>query len=90
MSTDPQTHKDGKSPYAAAIETLFTRNQIHDIHEAEQLFSLRHYSTQAMQCACICKAIVSEKEQPSEAVMAKAHAILAVEGVGRATKDRRV
>ena len=82
MSTSPRTHKDGKLPHATAIEALFTRNQIHEIHRAEQHFALRHIPDEATKCEDLCMAIVSEREQPSEAVMAKAHAMLAVDGVG--------
>ena len=69
---------------AADIPALFTRNQIHEIHRAERLFASRHIPRDSVACACVCIGITEKKgeQQPSEAVMARAHAMLAVDGLG--------
>jgi hypothetical protein len=68
---------------AADIQSMFTRNQIHEIHRAERLFASRHNSVDSIACACACIGIIREREQrPSEAVLARAHAMLAVDGLG--------
>jgi hypothetical protein len=76
---------------AADIRALFTRNQIPEIHRAERLFSLRHNPVDSVACACVCHGIVAKREQqPSEAVMARAHAMLAVDGVGWVKDSERL
>jgi len=75
---------------AADIETLFTRNKIYEIDRAERLFATRQDPRDSVACACVCLGIVAKMEQqqqPSEAVMAKAHAMLAVDGLGWIKKD---
>lgn len=69
---------------AADIPALFTRNQIPEIHRAERLFASRHNARDSIACACACIGITEKKgeQQPSEAVMARAHAMLAVDGLG--------
>jgi hypothetical protein len=68
---------------AADVQSMFARNQIHEIHRAERLFASRHNPVDSIACACVCIGIIREKEQrPSEAVLARAHAMLAVDGVG--------
>lgn len=68
---------------AADIEALFTRNQIYEIHRAERLFASRRNPVDSIACACVCIGVIRKKEQQaSEAVMARAHAMLAVDGVG--------
>jgi hypothetical protein len=68
---------------AADIQSMLTRNQIREIHRAERLFASRHNPVDSIACACVCIGIIREKEQPpSEAVLARAHAMLAVDGVG--------
>lgn len=69
---------------AADIPALFTRNQIPEIHRAERLFASRHNARDSIACACVCIGITEKKgeQQPSEAVMARAHAMLAVDGLG--------
>jgi len=69
---------------AADIPALFTRNQIPEIHRAERLFASRHIPRDSIACACVCIGITEKKgkQQPSEAVVARAHAMLAVEGLG--------
>lgn len=86
MANHAKTRKQRKlSRDAADIGALFTRNQIHEIHRAERLFASRHIPVDSIACACVCIGIIRKKEQqqqPSEAVMARAHAMLAVDGVG--------
>lgn len=69
---------------AADIPALFTSNLIHEIHRAERLFASRHNPRDSIACACVCIGITRKKgeQQPSKAVMAKAHAMLAVDGLG--------
>ena len=67
---------------AADIEALFIRNQIQEIHRAERLFALRENPRDSIACGCVCIGIIKKKQQPSEAVLARAHAMLAVDGVG--------
>jgi hypothetical protein len=68
---------------AADVEALFARNQIHEIHRAERLFASRQNPVDSVACACVCIGIIAKKDQrPSEAVLARAHAMLAVDGVG--------
>ena len=68
---------------AADIDAMFTRNQIYEIHRAERLFASRQNPVDSIACACVCIGIIRKKEQQaSEAVLAKAHAMLAVDGIG--------
>ena len=75
---------------AENVKAHFARNQINEIHRAEQLFARRQNSVDAIECACLCITITSMDEQPSEAVMAKAHAMLAVDGVGPSEQSTRL
>lgn len=68
------------SLYAVNIAAAFARNQIHEIHRAEQLFAQRHVPGKYFECKELCKAII--KKNPSEAVMAKAHTMIAAENMG--------
>ena len=69
---------------AADIPALFIRNQIHEIYRAERLFASRHNPVDSIAWACVCIGITRKKgeQQPSDAVMARAHAMLAVDGLG--------
>lgn len=84
MTNHTQTSNRRKlSRDAADIQSMFTRNQIHEIHRAERLFASRHNPVDSIACACVCIGIIREKgQQPSEAVLARAHAMLAADGVG--------
>jgi hypothetical protein len=75
---------------AGNTKRLLAQNQIHEIHRAEQLFARRQDPGASTECADLCVGIVTSVEQPSEAVMAKAHAMLAVDGVGPAKESERL
>jgi len=85
MANHTETHQRRKlAQDAADIESMFTRNKIYEIHRAERLFANRQDPRDSVACGCVCLGIVAKKEQqqPSEAVMAKAHAMLVVDGLG--------
>jgi len=88
-STDPAKWRK-LSRDAANTGSLLTRNQIHEIHRAEQLFEQRQDPGASTECAYLCIGIVQSAKQPSEAVMAKAHAMLAVDGVGPWEESKRL
>lgn len=68
---------------AADIESILARNQIQEIQRAERLFASRQNPVDSIACACVCIGIIRKKEQkPSEAVLARAHAMLAVDALG--------
>jgi hypothetical protein len=102
MSTDPETNKRCRlshesiqaqaaaakpykpaSKYTVIMEALIDRNQIREIHLAERFFANQRWVECTQLCECILEA------QPSEAVRAKAHTMLAVRGVGLAMEARR-
>jgi hypothetical protein len=71
------------SKYSVIMEALLDRNQIREIHLAERFFANQRW----MECTQLCEYIL--EAQPSEAVRAKAHTMLAVRGVGLAMEARR-
>jgi hypothetical protein len=94
MSADPDTNKRRRlsyesiqaqtaaakpyrpaSKYAVVMKALLDRNQIREIHLADQLFAAQRW----VECTRLCEYII--QAQPSEAVRAKAHTMLAVRGV---------
>jgi hypothetical protein len=102
MSTDPETNKRRRlshesiqaqaaaakpykpaSKYTVIMEALIDRNQIREIHLAERFFANQRW----VECTRLCEYIL--EAQPSEAVRAKAHTMLAVRGVGLAMEARR-
>jgi hypothetical protein len=102
MSADPDTNKRRRlsyesiqaqtaaakpyrpaSKYAVVMKALLDRNQIREIHLADQLFAAQRWVERTRLCEYIIQA------QPSEAVRAKAHTMLAVRGVGLAIEARR-
>jgi hypothetical protein len=71
------------SQYSVIMEALPDRNQIREIHLAEQMFMRKRW----LECTQLCEYFI--QAQPSEAVKAKAHTMLVVRGVGLAMEARR-
>lgn len=74
--TNPLTLAYGPSTYNAVTQGLAHRHKIEEAASADYYFTIGHYGD----CRALCNQIL--EAAPSEAIQARAHIYLAMEGVG--------
>lgn len=82
-SNSALTRAYGPSASNAVSLGLIHRHQLHSASSANTLFNLGHYN----ECADLCLEILSSSRPPAEAIQARCHMYLSMDGVGYAEDD---